>query len=83
MAEQRTFNPLVQGSTPWRPTCDFMGLDGWLVDRFVDRADGRRRCRRKTPELLVDPELLPHGRPQDPPWLTGILKHTIEYSLIA
>jgi hypothetical protein len=20
MAEQRTFNPLVQGSTPWRPT---------------------------------------------------------------
>src|SRR5215471_12783376 len=22
-----SFNPLVQGSTPWRPTCDFMGLD--------------------------------------------------------
>jgi hypothetical protein len=20
MAEQRTFNPLVQGSSPWRPT---------------------------------------------------------------
>ena len=27
MAEQRTFNPLVQGSTPWRPTQTDLRLD--------------------------------------------------------
>ncbi len=33
---QATFNPLVQGSTPWRPTSQnsFRGL---VMDRFVNR----------------------------------------------
>jgi hypothetical protein len=33
MAEQRTFNPLVQGSTPWRPTCGFDSFPSPVVDR--------------------------------------------------
>jgi len=29
MAEQWAFNPLVQGSTPWRPTWENISKDGW------------------------------------------------------
>jgi hypothetical protein len=36
--ERASFNPLVQGSTPWRPTWSFKVPPGWPVDRFVDRA---------------------------------------------
>jgi hypothetical protein len=44
MAEQRTFNPLVQGSTPWRPT----HLSGERAPRVLPRpasAAGPRRSR--------------------------------------
>ena len=37
MAEQWAFNPLVQGSTPWRPTRENTILIMVLVDRLVDR----------------------------------------------
>ena len=37
MAEQWAFNPLVQGSTPWRPTWENIVLMALIVDRFVDR----------------------------------------------
>ena len=31
MVEHRAFNPMVQGSSPWRPTIDFKGLRDLLV----------------------------------------------------
>ena len=37
MAEQWAFNPLVQGSTPWRPTWENVVLIMVIVDRLVDR----------------------------------------------
>ena len=40
MAEQRTFNPLVQGSTPWRPTQFDLARD-----RVIERAAGKRQRR--------------------------------------
>ena len=40
MAEQWAFNPLVQGSTPWRPTWENLILIMVLVDRLV--AEGSR-----------------------------------------
>src|SRR5579859_1178006 len=42
MAEQWAFNPLVQGSTPWRPT-------GVFTFSRVPFTFGPRRCRRNCP----------------------------------
>jgi hypothetical protein len=39
-----TFNPLVQGSTPWRPTRQNTILIMVLVDRFVDRVGREDGC---------------------------------------
>jgi hypothetical protein len=39
---QATFNPLVQGSTPWRPTWENSLLIMVLVDRLVDRMSAVR-----------------------------------------
>ena len=35
MAEQRTFNPLVQGSTPWRPTQLGLRFIPWAIHAFA------------------------------------------------
>ena len=40
MAERRTFNPLGQGSTPWRPTVvSAVGLDGSVLQWFVEHRE--------------------------------------------
>jgi hypothetical protein len=48
-----TFNPLVQGSTPWRPTRQNVVLIMVLVDRLVDRVAEERICPRDAGELTA------------------------------
>ena len=65
MAEQRTFNPLVQGSTPWRPTCGFRVSPSCSVDRFVDvespRALHRLGGRQSPGAAWTSPAASPRG----------------------
>jgi hypothetical protein len=73
MAEQRTFNPLVQGSTPWRPTCGYtlypvlLGTVSWTdVGRTVCRHDPYPfRSRRATAERLLACQRLRREGPAD------------------
>ena len=53
--ERASFNPLVQGSTPWRPTCGFDGFPR----RFVDRPNPQLRSCRLGPSGHI--EQLPSG----------------------
>ena len=72
-----TFNPLVQGSTPWRPTRQCIVSDLGPVDRFVDRCQwsdvpsfhGKvpSRTHRATPERFLAREGLRRDRPTDGP----------------
>jgi hypothetical protein len=57
MAEQRTFNPLVQGSTPWRPTCSFRVPDPVAVAAYNEAR--RQLAAEAKAEARTEPEATP------------------------